>query len=53
MVTDQAAITQTITQAAVEAAKAARQAMAVGEGSSGARSKQTSMRPKLGGLILK
>ena len=49
MVTDQGAISQGITQAAVEAAKAAVQAMivAVSEVISGARNKLTSAGPKI------
>ena len=55
MATDQTAITQTITQAGVEAAKAALQSMAVAmsEGSSGARSKLTSAGSKVGGPMFR
>ena len=47
MVTDQTAMTQAISQAAIEAAKAAVLAMATttGESSSGIRSEQRSMGP--------
>ena len=55
MAIDQAAMTQTVAEAAIEAAKAAVQKVMAAreEENTGQRNKATSVRPKMGGLSVK